>query len=121
MCRYYESNPNAFNCEDTNLCLTGLGIGLLAAPAVALAKTVTDIANIGVEVLRQAFRLGTLVHQVSQNLQHVDIHEEASLDPWAYVVLNVTAKQVQQHLDAMYEKQVSRISSFSIVSQVHAL
>lgn len=92
------------------MCLAGLGIGLLAASAVSLAWTVTDIASIGAEVLRQAFRLGVLVHQVSQNLYHADIHDDAPLDSWAYVVPNVTAKQVQQHLDTLHKKEVSHTS-----------
>jgi monodictyphenone polyketide synthase len=66
------------------------------------------MASIGAEVIRQAFRLGVLVHQVSQNLQHDDIHDDAPLDSWAYVVPNVAAQQVQQYLNAMHKKEVSQ-------------
>lgn len=68
----------------------------------------SDIASLGAEVLRQAFRLGVLVHQVSQNLHHDDIHEDTTLDSWAYVVPNVVAQQVQQRLDERHKKEVSR-------------
>ncbi|KAF2844835.1 putative polyketide synthase [Plenodomus tracheiphilus IPT5] len=90
---HYESKPCSFDQNGPETSLAGLGIGLLAAPALSLARTVSDIASIGTEVLRQAFRLGVLVHQVSQNIQHDDIHDDASLDSWAYVVPNVAATQ----------------------------
>lgn len=102
---YYESQQNTFDVEDTNVCLAGLGIGLLVAPAVSLARNVADVAKIGAEVLRQAFRLGVLVHDVSQNLHHDDMHDDAPLDSWAYVVPNVNAKQVQEHLDVLHKKE----------------
>ncbi|RAQ99349.1 ketoacyl-synt-domain-containing protein [Stemphylium lycopersici] len=95
----------SFDHDDTSACLAGLGIGLLAAPALSLARTMSDIASLGAEVLRQAFRLGVLVHQVSQNLHHDDIHEDTTLDSWAYVVPNVVAQQVQQRLDERHKKE----------------
>ncbi|CAI6332007.1 unnamed protein product [Periconia digitata] len=99
----YESDPSAFNHANGNIYLAGLGIGLLTAPALSLAKTVFDIATIGVQVMRQAFRLGVLVHEVSQNLQHDDYEEDAPLESWAYVVPNVDASAVQKQLDTMHK------------------
>ena len=103
--RYFEENPSALDEFDANTSLAGLGIGLLAAPAFSLAKTVTDIATIGAEVLRQAFRLGVHVNQVSQNLHQDDFHDDAPLDSWAYVVPNVVAEEVQQQLTAIHAKE----------------
>ncbi|KAF2133650.1 ketoacyl-synt-domain-containing protein, partial [Dothidotthia symphoricarpi CBS 119687] len=117
---YYESCPSAFDLDDTNVCLAGLGIGLLAAPALSLASTVADLAVVGTQVLRQAFRLGVLVNQVSQNLQHRDLTEDTSLDSWAYVLSNVSAEQVQQQLDAMHQKQCTPVAAKIFISALSA-
>lgn len=91
-----------------NTSLAGLGIGLLASAAVALARTLSDLPLSGAQVIRQAFRLGVLVDEVSQNLQPRDLTETGTPDSWAYVLPDVTAQRVQDELDAVYSKEVSR-------------
>ncbi|KAF2017041.1 putative polyketide synthase [Aaosphaeria arxii CBS 175.79] len=102
---YYESNPSAFGRTDTNTYLAGLGIGLLATPAISLAATVADLPVIGAQVLRQAFRLGVFVNQVSENLQHRDPNDDGPLDSWAYVLPNVAPKNVQEQLDTIQKRE----------------
>jgi monodictyphenone polyketide synthase len=84
-----------------------LGIGLLATAAVSIARTLSDLPLAGAEVVRQAFRLGVLVHGVSQNLHPGDPADSSSPDPWAYVLPEAAADQVQLELDAVHAKEVS--------------
>lgn len=105
--RYYERFPDAFDSDACITTLTGLGIGLLATAAVSLAATVADLPLAGAQVVRQAFRLGVLVNEVSQNLQPSDSADTLTPDTWAYVLPDVAADEVQQELDAIHAKEVS--------------
>lgn len=58
----------------------------------------------GAEVVRVAFRLGVVVHEVSQNLEPRDL--SGSLDAWASVVPGVKAEDVQAELDAVQAREV---------------
>lgn len=57
--------------------------------------------------MRQAFRLGVLVDEISQNLQPRDLTDMGTPDTWAYVLPDVVADDVQQELDAIHTKEVS--------------
>ena len=59
--------------------------------------------------MRQAFRLGILVDDISQNLQPRDLTDTGTLDTWAYVLPDTVADEVQQELNAIYAKEVSLI------------
>lgn len=107
--RYYERSPDAFDFDTVSTSLTGLGIGLLTTAAISLAPTVTDLPLAGAQVVRQAFRLGVLVDEISQNLQPRDLTDTGTLDTWAYVLPDAIADEVQQELDAIYTKEVSLI------------
>ncbi|KUL89726.1 hypothetical protein ZTR_00419 [Talaromyces verruculosus] len=100
---YYERNPSEFNFETVSTTLAGLGIGLLATAAVSLATTVADLPIAGAQVVRQAFRLGVLVDEVSQNLQPRDLTDESTPDTWAYVLPDVKAEEVQAELDIIHK------------------
>ncbi|KAL4733032.1 hypothetical protein BDV11DRAFT_176076 [Aspergillus similis] len=69
--RYYKESPQAFE-HGSNTALARLGIGPLATAAVSLASTVADLANTSAQVVRQAFRLGSLVDEIFQNLEPRD-------------------------------------------------
>lgn len=96
-----------FDFDGVSAALAGLGIGLLASAALSLAPTVSDLALTGAQVIRQAFRLGVLVDEVSRNLQPRDPTEKGTPDSWAYVLPDVTAEHVQQELDSIRAKEVS--------------
>ncbi|KAI0539703.1 putative polyketide synthase [Xylaria digitata] len=117
---YYESLPEAFERDSASVCLTGLGIGLLATAAVSLAPTVSDLASTGAQVVRQAFRLGILVHEVSLNLQPRDLTDTSSPDSWAYVLPNVDFKEVQQELDAIRIRERTPETSKIFISALSA-
>lgn len=112
--RYYERNPSEFNFETVSTTLAGLGIGLLATAAVSLAPTVADLPISGAQVVRQAFRLGVLVDEVSQNLQPRDLTDESTPDTWAYVLPDVKAEEVQAELDIIHKNEVSIICQNNI-------
>ena len=79
----------------------------MATAAVALAPTISDLATVGAQVVRQAFRLGVLVDDVSQHLQPRDLTDESNPDTWAYVLPDVKADEVQAELDIIHKHEVS--------------
>jgi Starter unit:ACP transacylase in aflatoxin biosynthesis len=113
--RYYENCPDEFDFDPVNMCLAGLGIGLLATAAVSLSPTLANFPLAGAEVVRVAFRLGVLVDEVSQNLQPRDLTGTGSPDAWAYVITDVAADDVQRELDAIHTREVSLIVSLYVV------
>ncbi|KAI0417496.1 putative polyketide synthase [Xylaria grammica] len=117
---YYETFPEAFEDDSASVCLAGLGIGLLATAAVALAPTVSDLTSTGAQVVRQAFRLGVLVHEVSQNLQPRDLADTGSPSSWAYVLPNVSPTEVQQELDAIRIRDKTPETSKIFISALSA-
>ncbi|KAH8589374.1 putative polyketide synthase [Bisporella sp. PMI_857] len=117
---YFENNPEAFNFDSVNTSLAGLGIGLLATAALSLAPTVADLPLSGAQVVRQAFRLGVLVDEVSQNLQPRDLTDTSAPDTWAYVLPEVDAKDVQKELDAIHAKERTPEASKVFISALSA-
>ncbi|KUI69031.1 Conidial yellow pigment biosynthesis polyketide synthase [Cytospora mali] len=119
---YHEDFPNEFDINNSdNVALTGLGIGLLAASAVSMVRTLSDLAVVGAQAVRHAFRLGVFVAEVSHNLHPND--ESSSPDSWAYVLADVSADHVQKELDTVQENKkipeaskvfVSALSSTSV-------
>lgn len=105
---YFEECPETYDLESAHTYLAGLGIGLLSAAAVSLSRTLADIAYVGSEVVRMAFRLGVLVDNVSEQLQPRELASHGTPDSWAYVLPNVTREAVQQELDVIYSGEVSR-------------
>jgi Starter unit:ACP transacylase in aflatoxin biosynthesis len=81
----------------------------LATAALSLAPTVADLPLAGAQVVRQAFRLGVLVDELSQNLQPRDLTDTGTPDTWAYVLPEVAADEVQQELNAIHAKEVSLV------------
>ena len=68
----------------------------------------------GAQVIRQAFRLGVLVDEVSQTLQPRDLMDNGNPDTWAYVLPDVSATEVQQELDLIQEKAVGLIQPYVV-------
>ncbi|KAJ5431569.1 hypothetical protein N7445_009301 [Penicillium cf. griseofulvum] len=99
---YYEdSTSDGFYSPNADLCLTGLGMGLLSTAAVSLSPTLGDVPLAGAEVIRIAFRLGVLVDEVSQNL-HPRSVDSGLASSWAYVVAGVVEDAVQAELDSIH-------------------
>ncbi|KAL4931573.1 type I polyketide synthase [Aspergillus undulatus] len=100
---YYENAPERFDLHNVSTYLAGLGLGLLSTAAVALSSTLADLPVTGAEVVRVAFRLGTLVDEVSQNLEPRDT--SGSPDTWASVVPGAKVEEVQAELDAIHARE----------------
>jgi monodictyphenone polyketide synthase len=75
-----------------------LGVGLLSATAVSLARIVADLTLYGADAVRTAFRMGIHVQAVSYQLEaRSDVPET-----WAYVIHNVDPLDAQRELDAIH-------------------
>jgi Starter unit:ACP transacylase in aflatoxin biosynthesis len=74
-----------------------MSIGLFAAAAVSVSSSLPDLAHIGAESVRVAFRFCVQVDQVSQLLEARGA--EGNLRSWAYVVTGLSAEEVQRELD----------------------
>lgn len=81
-------------------------MGLLAAAAVSLAPSLTDLPWVAAEVVRIAFRLGVHVDGVSENLEPRDL-SGGSPDTWAAVIPGISPDDVQRELEAHREKEAS--------------
>lgn len=102
--RYLEDHPTEYKFNNgVDYALTGLGLGLVAASAVAMASTVSDLALTGAQAMRQAFRIGVMVTDFSQKLHRP---EPGTTDSWAYVLTNVTADQVKKELEMLQQEEV---------------
>lgn len=107
MCsRYCEEFPGRHEFDSASTCLAGLGIGLLATAAVSLVPHVADLPLVGAQVIRQAFRLGVLVDEISTNLQPRVLSDIGTPESWAYVLPDVNAVEVQHELEAIHAKEV---------------
>jgi len=95
-----------------------LSIGLLAAAAVSVSSTLSELALTGAESVRVAFRLGVHVDGVSQSLE---AHEaDGNLDSWAYVVTGVSKEEVQKEIDQYNAETVRSAYPHSIRFLNHA-
>lgn len=82
-----------------------MGVGLLAASAVTMAGTLSDLALTGAQAIRQAFRLGVMVNDFSQNLHPAEPGTPPT-ESWAYVLANVSPEQVRKELDIIQQQEV---------------
>ncbi|KFA54249.1 hypothetical protein S40293_07813 [Stachybotrys chartarum IBT 40293] len=117
---FYEEYPWKHTAPGAKTCVAGLGIGLLASTAVAISSHVSDLPLAGAQVIRQAFRLGVLVDEVSNNLFSASIAGPGSPESWAYVFPDVTAVDVQQELDAVHTRERTPEASKIFISAVNA-
>ncbi|KAJ0120535.1 hypothetical protein J7T55_015264 [Diaporthe amygdali] len=117
---HYERCPEDFDHSSSATVLTGLGMGLLASAALALSSTVADLPLAGAQVIRQAFRLGVMVDEVSQHLQPRNEEAGGHPDSWAYVLPDTTAEQAQKALEELQKVQSTPEASKIFLSAVSA-
>ena len=85
--------------------LSGLSIGLFAAAAISVSKSLVDVAINGVESVRVAFRLGIHVDGVSERLESRD--QDGTYDSWAFVLTGLSVEKVQEELDRYNSESVN--------------
>ena len=105
ICRHHESQDLEYDLHQSSNTLAGLSIGLLAAAAVSISSTLSDIALNGVESVRISFRLGVHVDGVSQSLECREAN--GALETWAFVVTGVSAEEVKKELEQYNKESVS--------------
>jgi hypothetical protein len=103
--RHYESHPEQYAFSNANTCFTGIGISLLAAAAVAVSPTLSELPKLGAEAIRIAFRMGVLVHEKSQCIES----QEPGSEPlrWAAAVMDLDEDTVQKELETFNISTVS--------------
>lgn len=85
--------------------LAGLSAGLMAAAAVSISSSLSDVALNGVESVRVAFRLEIHVYHISQSL---DSHEtNGTRESWAYVVTGVPSDEIEEEIGRYNRESVS--------------
>ena len=85
--------------------LSGLSIGLFAAAAISVSKSLAEVAINGVESVRVAFRLGIHVDGVSGRLESRD--HDGTYDSWAFVLTGLSVAKVQEELDRYNTESVN--------------
>nr|WHN38864.1 polyketide synthase 3 [Elsinoe perseae] len=109
-----RADPKAFDHNGDATFLAGLGIGLLTSSAIALSRTPEQLAVAGAEIIRIAFRLGTVVWTLSKNLEPTDFLNPPS--SWAYVVNDVVPSEAQAELDSINAQERCSIPSKIFIS-----
>ncbi|KAH7564262.1 hypothetical protein BM1_01309 [Bipolaris maydis] len=109
-----SSNDSTFSHDEKHL--TGLGVGLLSATAVALARDISELAFYGVQAITVAFRMGVHVQGVSHYLEARDPAEPPKT--WAYVVHNVDPQETKKELEAYHEAVPSSDTSRIFISAI---
>lgn len=93
-----------------------MGVGLLSATAVALARDISEVAFYGVQAITIAFRMGVHVQGVSHYLEARDPTEPPKT--WAYVVHNVDPQETKKELEAYHEAVPSSDTSRIFISAI---
>jgi monodictyphenone polyketide synthase len=94
----------------------GLGIGLLSAAAIALARDVSEIPFYGAQAIAIAFRMGAHVQGISHYLEARDLAEPPKT--WAYIVHNVDPQETKKELEAFHEAVPSSDTSRIFISAI---
>jgi Starter unit:ACP transacylase in aflatoxin biosynthesis len=99
--RYFEERPaESFSASNTRI--LGLCTGLLAAAAVASARSLTDLIPLAVEAVRVAFRTGAQVSSTSDALGQKGQARES----WSTIVPNTTENAAQAAIDEFHKENV---------------
>ncbi|GME35517.1 Polyketide synthase [Neofusicoccum parvum] len=112
---YFSENPTELPSQANTRAL-GLCTGLLAASAVASAKTLSDLLPLGVEAVRIAFRTGAVVGNVKEALEHA---EEAQ--SWSTIVAGISEESAKTALADFHQEKGIALSNQAWVSAVSVM
>jgi len=108
--RHYELYPSTYDFDKTESCLLGLGVGVLVAAAVGLSPSISDLPEVGAEVVRLVFRCAFHVDRVARTLDVFDPNSPPN--NWIYVILNESEQAVSDQLEAAKLASVSGLDPF---------
>ena len=108
MCRYYEDFPLEYP-RPSRTHILGVCTGLLAASAVASSCSLTSLIPLAVQTLRIAFRLGSRVATVGNQLES----RTSVPQSWSTIVLGMTSEVAEVTLSEFNEKHVSYLADFA--------
>lgn len=93
-------------------------MGLLAATALSSSGVVSDLAVVGAEIVRIAFRVGYHVTQIGEIVE-----QPSDLGPkaWSRAYLNINESAALAELDHLNKRQVCQLSLPSSSSKVRKL
>ncbi|KAF1988370.1 polyketide synthase-like protein [Aulographum hederae CBS 113979] len=112
---YYGENQDELPTP-ANTRLVGLCTGLLAASAVACARSLTDLIPLALEAVRIAFRTGNVVGMSRDALQATATNES-----WSTIVTGINEKSAQAALDEFHASRGIPSSNRAYISAVSVM
>ncbi|KAK8256702.1 polyketide synthase-like protein [Phyllosticta capitalensis] len=113
---YFGENPSELPVA-SNTRILGLCTGLLAASAVASAKSLSDLLPLAVEAVRIAFRTGTCVGTAKAALEHAN----ETNDSWSTIVAGISEQTARSALAEFHQAKVIPASHHAYVSAVSVM
>ena len=96
--------------------MIGLCTGLLAASAVACARSLSDLLPLAIEAVRISFRTGTIVGNTKDALEPA-----RSQESWSTIVTHTNEKSAQSALDEFHQANSITASNHAYVSAVSVM
>lgn len=107
---HHEATNKPYEFSQASCVLAGLGCGLFAGAAASVSHDLTELASIGAEVVRIAFRMGVHVYEASSLLEAPQASavgdDDQEPDSWAFVIPGTSADLVQEEIDAYNKNSV---------------
>ncbi|KAL1642780.1 polyketide synthase [Diplodia intermedia] len=113
---YFGENPSELPSLANTRAL-GLCTGLLAASAVASAKTLSDLLPLAVEAVRIAFRAGAVVGNVRDALEHMEEEPQS----WSTIVAGISEESAKTALADFHQEKGIALSNQAWVSAVSVM
>ncbi|RKF63530.1 Non-reducing polyketide synthase nscA [Golovinomyces cichoracearum] len=99
----YEAENLEYNLPQQNLSVLGLRGGLFAATTISVSQSLFELASIGSEAVRAAFRFHNHIHQISQIVEPRAVIK--NFNNRGYTVKGVSKELIQAELDKFNQKK----------------
>lgn len=100
MSSHAEDDPSILGLSGDKIYALGFCTGLLPVAAAAAATTMTELVNLGLEIVSVTCKLASGIARRTRNIE-----EEPG--NWAYTVLGLSAGEIRKLLDTFHQKNVS--------------
>ncbi|TQS36404.1 hypothetical protein Golomagni_03148 [Golovinomyces magnicellulatus] len=101
---HFEAENLEYNLPQQNLSVLGLRGGLFAAITISVSQSLSELASIGPEVVRAAFRFHYHIHQISQIVEPHLVTK--NFNQYEYTVKGISKELIQAELDKFNQKKV---------------